>query len=170
MAVAPGLQVGRLQPSVGGGLGDAGVLGQGADAPRGGSGWWLQWGVGRLGHPLAMMGGARALFALQPCPALVEEATAPVAHRLAQPHPWPLQVASPSPQARALGEREGAGHGLHLLSFSSSGRRRGNGGRPMAMGQLLPWMAYSFLSLTPVADKVRRRLGWCAWCWGWCWG
>ena len=88
MAVAPGLQVGRLQPSVGGGLGDAGVLGQGADAPRGGSGWWLQWGVGRLGHPLAMMGGARALFVLRSCPALVEEATAPVAHRLAQPHPW----------------------------------------------------------------------------------
>ena len=88
MAVAPGLQVGRLQPSVGGGLGDAGVLGQGADAPRGGSGWWLQWGVGRLGHPLAMMGGARALFVLRSCPALMEEATAPVAHRLAQPHPW----------------------------------------------------------------------------------
>ena len=38
MAVAPGLQVGRLQPSVGGGLGDAGVLGQGADAPMGGMG------------------------------------------------------------------------------------------------------------------------------------
>ena len=42
-----------------------------------------------------MMGGARALFVLRSCPALVEEATAPVAHRLAQPHPWPLQVGLP---------------------------------------------------------------------------
>ena len=41
-----------------------------------------------LGSGLITMGGARALFVLRSCPALVVQATAPVAHRLAQPHPW----------------------------------------------------------------------------------
>ena len=62
-----------------------------------------------------MMGEARALFALQPCPALVEEATAPVAHRLAQPHPWPLQVGLPL----TTGQND---LGTPLLSYLLPGR------------------------------------------------
>ena len=72
MAVAMGLQVKQLKPPMDSGLGNAGVLGQAADTPMGGTGWrTLQCPVEHLGHTLGIMGAAaaRALFLLLPCPA-----------------------------------------------------------------------------------------------------
>ena len=84
MAVAMGLQVEQREPSIDGGLGNAGVWGPGADAPMGAIGWWtLPCCMEHLGHALFSMaaGAARGLLVVQPCNVLVVKARAPFTHR-----------------------------------------------------------------------------------------
>ena len=125
MAGALGLQAESLEPSMDGELGNAGLGGQGADAPMGGSGWWLQWRMRTTATRWpSWVGPGRSSSC---SPALVVQAMAPFAHRhLAHPQSLGnLQVGLPSSQARMLGpphqargQPQGAGHGLQFLSPS----------------------------------------------------
>ena len=149
MAGALGLQVESLEPSMDGGLGNAGLGGQGADAPTGGSGWWLQWRIAHFRHSPVIMGAvaARAFFLLQPCPGGASDGA------ICPPSSCSPPVAGQSPSGTSLitGQNVGA-------AAPGQGAAPGSGSwtpiplslaRPMELGgDQCPW-AYSSHGWTP---------------------